>query len=80
MFRVSGISECLPSVQLSTRILAANMWRSNFHSDPTSQETGLKYRNMILEPGGSQDEYKALVEFLGREPTVEIYLKYLKQQ
>jgi metallopeptidase MepB len=42
-----------------------------------SQEAGLKYRKMILENGGSQDEQMALVEFLGGEPTVQIYLRHL---
>lgn len=43
-----------------------------------SQEAGLRYRKMILELGGSQDEHESLVDFLGREPTVEVYLRYLK--
>lgn len=43
-----------------------------------SQEAGLRYRKMILEPGGSKDEQDFLVEFLGRDPTVEVYLKYIK--
>lgn len=42
-----------------------------------SQEAGLRYRKMILEHGGSQDEEVALVEFLGGEPTVKAYLRYL---
>ncbi|EPS31657.1 hypothetical protein PDE_06614 [Penicillium oxalicum 114-2] len=62
---------------LYTRVLAANMWWSNFHFDPMSQKAGLKYRKMILEHGGSQDEQTALMEFLGGQPTVEVYLRYL---
>lgn len=42
-----------------------------------SQKAGLKYRKMILEHGGSQDEQMALTEFLGEEATVKVYLKYL---
>lgn len=42
-----------------------------------SQSAGLKYRKMILEHGGGQDESMALVKFLGREPTVKVYLRYL---
>jgi metallopeptidase MepB len=42
-----------------------------------SQEAGLKYRKRILEHGGSQNEQVFLTEFLGGEPTVELYLKYL---
>jgi Zn-dependent oligopeptidase len=42
-----------------------------------SQEAGLKYRKRILEHGGSQNEQIALTEFLGGEPTVKVYLRYL---
>ncbi|KAJ5789783.1 Neurolysin/Thimet oligopeptidase N-terminal [Penicillium psychrosexuale] len=52
----------------STRILAADMWLSNFHSNPMSSDAGLRYRKMILAPGGSQNEMMALKAFLGGRP------------
>jgi hypothetical protein len=32
---------------------------------------------MILEHGGSEYEKMALEEFLGDEPTIKVYLRYL---
>ncbi|OQE04995.1 hypothetical protein PENVUL_c028G07869 [Penicillium vulpinum] len=61
----------------STRILAADIWLSNFRSNPMSPEVGLRYRQMILAPGGSQNEMMALEAFLGRSPTLEAYLRDL---
>ncbi|KAJ5420928.1 hypothetical protein N7465_003447 [Penicillium sp. CMV-2018d] len=62
---------------LYTRILAADIWLSNFHSKPMSRDAGLRYRKMILAPGGSQNEMTALKEFLGRSPTLDAYLRDL---
>ena len=64
-------------MQFSTRIVTANIWWSKFHSNPMSQEAGLRYPKMILELGGSQDDRESLVDFLGWEPRLEIYLRYL---
>lgn len=61
----------------STRILAADMWVSNFHANPMSRDAGIRYRKMILAPGGSQNEMMALKAFLGRSPTLDAYLRDL---
>ncbi|KAJ9481534.1 hypothetical protein VN97_g11941 [Penicillium thymicola] len=60
---------------LYTRLLAADLWFSNFHSNPMSRDAGLRYRKMILAPGGSQNEMMALETFLGRSPTLDAYLR-----
>ncbi|CAI7594628.1 unnamed protein product [Penicillium discolor] len=60
---------------LYTRILAADLWFSNFHSNPMSRDAGLRYRKMILAPGGSQNEMIALETFLRRSPTLDAYLR-----
>lgn len=62
----------------STRILAADIWRSTFRSDPMSQEAGLRYRKIILEKGGRDGEERAVHEFLGREPRIDAYLSDLQ--
>ena len=38
-------------------------------------ETGLKYRKIILEKGGTVDPYELVKEFLGREPNSEAFLR-----
>ncbi|KAJ5826887.1 hypothetical protein N7447_003650 [Penicillium robsamsonii] len=62
---------------LYTRILAADIWHSNFHSNPMSRDAGLRYRKMILAPGGSQNEVITLETFLERSPTLDAYLRDL---
>ena len=38
---------------------------------------GRRYRHMVLEKGGSQDEMKTLKAFLGREPSEEAFYREL---
>ncbi|KAG4438531.1 hypothetical protein IFR05_006005 [Cadophora sp. M221] len=38
---------------------------------------GRRYRTVLLEKGGSQDEMKTLKEFLGRDPSIEAFYKDL---
>lgn len=38
---------------------------------------GRRYRHMVLEKGGSQDEMKTLEDFLGRKPNPEAFYKEL---
>jgi thimet oligopeptidase len=42
-----------------------------------NKEVGVRYRNTILAKGGSEDEMQQLINFLGREPSEEAFLKSL---
>jgi metallopeptidase MepB len=53
------------------------MFHTVFESDPMNAMEGRRYRRMILEKGGSQDEMKMLVDFLGREPKADAFYKEL---
>lgn len=38
---------------------------------------GRRYRHMVLEKGGSQDEMLTLEQFLGRKPSTEAFYREL---
>lgn len=42
-----------------------------------NHKEGRRYRHTLLEKGGSQDEMKSLVEFLGREPKSDAFYEEL---
>lgn len=51
---------------------------SIFLADPEgalSKVQGRRYRDIILAHGGSRDSMNSLVEFLGREPSTDAFLK-----
>lgn len=60
---------------VSTRMLAADMWKTCFRDDPMNKAAALRYRHMILDKGGSVDEAKMVADFLGREPNSDAFLE-----
>lgn len=62
---------------LSSQVYSADMFYSVFEKDPMDGKEGRRYRYMVLEKGGSQDELKTLVDFLGREPSTEAFYRDL---
>ncbi|GAA5858855.1 hypothetical protein JCM1840_006588 [Sporobolomyces johnsonii] len=62
---------------LYSQVFSADMFKTVFGADPMSRDAGMRYREKILRPGGSRDEMKSLVDFLGREPNNEAFLKSL---
>lgn len=61
----------------SSQVYSADMFFSVFEKDPMNDTEGRRYRHTVLERGGSQDEMKTLVEFLGREPSSEPFYREL---
>ncbi|KAG5983117.1 hypothetical protein E4U55_000761 [Claviceps digitariae] len=57
------------------RMLAADMWKTCFAKDAMSPAAGLRYRQMVLDKGGSVDEAKMVAAFLRREPNSDAYLE-----
>lgn len=62
---------------LSSQVYSADMFHSVFDKDPMNAKEGRRYRRMVLEKGGSQDEMKTLTDFLGREPSTEAFYREL---
>jgi metallopeptidase MepB len=62
---------------LSSQVYSTDMFYSVFKKDPMNQKEGRRYRHMVLEKGGSQEEMKTLEEFLGRKPSTMAFYKDL---
>jgi Zn-dependent oligopeptidase len=50
---------------------------TRFKDEPMSAKEGRRYRELILQPGGSRDAKDMLVDFLEREPNNEAFLDML---
>jgi metallopeptidase MepB len=53
------------------------MFHTVFAKDPMNGNEGRRYRHMVLEKGGSQDEMKTLEDFLGRPPSTDAFYEEL---
>jgi metallopeptidase MepB len=42
-----------------------------------NKKEGRRYRHMVLEKGGSQDEMVTLIQFLGRNPRPDAFFRDL---
>ena len=62
---------------LSSQVYSTDMFYSVFKKDPMNPKEGRRYRHTVLEKGGSQDEMKTLVDFLGREPKTDAFYEEL---
>lgn len=66
---IRSFSACTQVVS-SSAVIAADIFQSTFAEDPRSIAAWQKYREAILEPGGSRDELKMVETYLGhaRDP------------
>ncbi|KAF2152008.1 metallopeptidase MepB [Myriangium duriaei CBS 260.36] len=62
---------------LSSQVYSADMFHTVFAKDPMNGKEGRRYRHVVLERGGSQDEMETLKQFLGREPSSEAFYREL---
>ncbi|GAD95132.1 metallopeptidase MepB [Paecilomyces variotii No. 5] len=62
---------------LSAEVYALDIFHTFFKKNPMNTKEGRRYRLMILEKGGSQEEMKTLMDFLGREPRTDSFYKEL---
>ncbi|KAK5055997.1 hypothetical protein LTR84_012548 [Exophiala bonariae] len=62
---------------LSSQVYSTDMFYSVFKKDPMNRTEGRRYRHTVLEKGGSQDEMKTLIDFLGREPKTDAFYEEL---
>lgn len=63
---------------LWSQVFSADMFYSRFRREGLlNRTTGLEYRQKVLKPGGSREGMKSLVDFLGREPTSDAFMKSL---
>lgn len=60
---------------LWAEVLAADVWDVFVQSGPLNRETGERYRSAILERGGSRDMNENFLEFVGRPPRVDAFLR-----
>ena len=62
---------------LWSQVYSTDMFYTAFKADPMNPIVGNRYRHMVLEKGGSQDEFLTLEQFLGRPPNSEAFYKEL---
>ncbi|PVH88364.1 metallopeptidase [Cadophora sp. DSE1049] len=62
---------------LFSQVYSTDMFYSAFKGDLMNKHEGRRYRRLVLEKGGSQDEMEILKEFLGRDPSIEAFYKDL---
>lgn len=58
-------------------VYAQDMFSVFVNDGIMNEETGLRFREIILEKGGTEDPYELVIEFLGREPNNDAFLKSL---
>jgi metallopeptidase MepB len=69
--------ECVADFCESSQVYSTDMFYTVFKADPMNRKEGRRYRHSVLEKGGSQDEMKTLVDFLGREPKTDAFYEEL---
>ena len=53
------------------------MFATVFEKDPMDPAAGKLYRDKVLYPGASKDAPELLIDFLGRQPNNEAFLRQM---
>ncbi|KAL7927015.1 hypothetical protein ACQKWADRAFT_327005 [Trichoderma austrokoningii] len=62
---------------LYSKVYAADLFYSEFQNHTLDTERAQCYRKCVLESGGSRDGFQNIVDFIGREPSVDAFYKSL---
>ncbi|KAG5520708.1 hypothetical protein RHGRI_033331 [Rhododendron griersonianum] len=57
-----------------SEVFAADIFASKFRGDLSNQSAGMQFRNKVLAPGGAKDPVEILLDFLGREPSIQAFV------
>lgn len=58
-----------------SEVFASDIFASKFSSDIFNQYAGMQLRSKVLAAGGSKDSLEILSDFLGREPSIQAFLR-----
>ena len=62
-------------ISCSSQVYSSDIFHSVFGENGGDEVIGKRYREMVLEPGGSKDEMGMITAFLGRTPDVSSFWK-----
>ncbi|CAH9108479.1 unnamed protein product [Cuscuta europaea] len=57
-----------------SEVFAADLFSQKFRNNIFNLQSGLQFRDKVLAPGGASDPLQLLLEFLGREPSLQAFL------
>lgn len=60
---------------LWSEVFAADMFETKFKGNLMNNISGMEYRKKVLAPGATKDAIQILREFLGRDPSVDAFLR-----
>ncbi|CAM0884179.1 unnamed protein product [Alopecurus aequalis] len=58
-----------------SEVFAADLFAAKFKDDLLNQHAGLRFRNKVLSPGGSEDPLDIITDYLGREPSLQPFIQ-----
>ncbi|USW49502.1 Putative peptidase M3A/M3B catalytic domain, neurolysin/Thimet oligopeptidase, domain 2 [Septoria linicola] len=61
-----------------SRVYCKDLFYTAFKGSPFNREQGGRFRELVLEPGGSKDFVEILTDFLGHEPSNQAYFDDLE--